>query len=71
MNLQSCKNSPKLMDLDREVLKAVGDSEAFDAYGYPSTPVVNKLAESLNRSAEDIYYSLKTIRVLCPLTPAF
>jgi hypothetical protein len=71
MNIQSCKNNPKLNDLDREVLKAVGDSEVFDPNGYPLTPVVDKIAKELNRGVTEVYYSLKAIRTLCPLTPTF
>jgi hypothetical protein len=65
MNLQTAKHLPHLNDLDREVLNAVGDSEVFDAYGYPDKTVVQKLANQLSRDAHDVYYSLKALRVYC------
>jgi hypothetical protein len=65
MNLQPAKNNPNLNDLDREVLRVLGDREAFDAYGYPDQRVVKVIAERLNCDANDAYYSLKALRVYC------
>jgi hypothetical protein len=65
MNLQPARHFTNLCDLDREVLGVIGDREAFDAQGYPDQRVVKAIAERLNRDTNEIYYSLKALRVYC------
>jgi hypothetical protein len=65
MNLQPARHFPNLNDQDREVLDVIGDREAFDAQGYPDQRVVKAIAERLNRDTNDVYYSLKALRVYC------
>jgi hypothetical protein len=49
---------------DCKILTAILDKfQLFDGYGYPCKQLVNELAEMTNLDSDDIYYSLKFLRM--------
>jgi hypothetical protein len=53
-----------LKPFDCKILTAILDKfEVFDGYGYPRKPLVNELADQIDMDPDDVYYSLKFLRM--------
>jgi hypothetical protein len=64
---------PTLNELDQKVLAAMtGQTDVFDAYGYPARSAVQHIATMIGKDPDDqndlneIYYSLKYLKMRLP-----
>jgi hypothetical protein len=65
---------PTLNQLDQKVLEAMtGQTDVFDAYGYPANAAVKRIAQQVGKDPDDqndlneIYYSLKYLKMRLPI----
>jgi hypothetical protein len=65
---------PTLNELDQKVLAAMtGQTDVFDAYGYPTNAAVKRIARQIGKDTDDqndlneVYYSIKYCKVQLPI----
>jgi hypothetical protein len=68
---------PTLNELDQKVLAAMtGQTDVFDAYGYPTNAAVKRIARQIGKDTDDqndlneVYYSIKYCKMQLPVPAA-